>query len=68
MAKTYELLHNGQYVPATFIKDSADVDLIWLEYDHVEDDEDGNPLPAVKREIHIRKDDAALKITETPDE
>lgn len=69
MAKTYEILHNGQYVPATFVKDSADVEFVVLEYQHVNHHaETGEELPAETKQVHIRKTDAALKITETPDE
>lgn len=66
MAKTYEIMHNGEFVPATFVRDSADVEFVFLEYDHVDHDEEtGEALPAVKKQIHVRVDDASLKVTET---
>lgn len=69
MAKSYEILHNGQYVPATFVKDSSDVEFVVLEYTHTDHDEEtGDELPAVSKQIHVRIKDAGLKITETPDE
>lgn len=61
MATTYEIYHNGAWVPATYVKD-ADDDRAWIEYDHVEDDEDGEPKPAEKRQINVLKSE--LKITE----
>ena len=61
MATTYEVYHNGAWVPATFVKD-APPDRVWIEYDHVEDDEDGEPKAAVRREINALKSE--LKITE----
>jgi hypothetical protein len=61
MAKTYEIYHNDAWVPATFIKE-ADADRIWIEYDHVEDDEDGVPKEAVKRQINVLVSE--LKVTE----
>lgn len=66
MAKTYEILHNGEYVPATFVKESADVEWVFLEYEHVDHDEEtGEPKPAVSRTIQVNKNDASLRITET---
>jgi hypothetical protein len=66
MAKTYEILHNGDYVPATFVKDSSDVEFVFLEYEHIDhDEESGEPLEAVTKQIHIRTNDPALRVTET---
>lgn len=68
MAKTYEIYHNGQYVPATYIEDTGDVEFITIEYEHTDHDEEtGEPLPAVTRRTNVKKDDSALKITETED-
>jgi hypothetical protein len=61
MAKKYKVYHNSAWVPATFIKD-ADDDRVWLEYDHVEDDEEGVPKEAVKRQINVLKTE--IQITE----
>lgn len=60
MAKTYKVYHNDAWIPATFIKE-ADEDRIWIEYDHVEDDEEGAPKAAVKRQINVTKSE--LQIT-----
>jgi hypothetical protein len=61
MAKTYKVYHNAEWIPATFVKE-ADADRIWIEYDHVEDDEEGEPKAAVKRQINVLKTE--LQITE----
>jgi hypothetical protein len=61
MAKTYKVYHNDAWIPATFIKEAGE-NRIWIEYDHVEDDEEGVPKAAVKRQINVTE--AELQITE----
>lgn len=61
MAKTYKIYHNDAWVPATFVKETEDNDRIWVEYNHVEDDEEGVPKAAEKRQVNVKLDE--LKIT-----
>lgn len=65
MAKTYELYHNGDWIPAEFVKDSEELNRIWVKYQHVEQDEEtGEMKPAIDRTIHVNLDDASLRVTE----
>jgi hypothetical protein len=64
MSKTYKVYHNDQWIDATFIR-AAGEDRVWLEYDHVEDDEDGQQKPAVKRQINVTENDVSVKVIET---
>lgn len=67
MSKTYEVYHNGEFVPATFIKQSAEIGRVWISYQHVEEDESGVKKPAYERTVHIEEADGILRVTETED-
>jgi hypothetical protein len=62
MAKKYKIYHNGDWVSCKYLKDSESMGRAWIEYDHVEDDEEGVPKEAVKRTLHVEISE--LQITE----
>ena len=68
MAKTYTVYHNDSWIPATFVKPSEELNRIWVEYDHVEGDGEGNIKEPFKRTIHIGLNDPSLRVEGTDDE